>query len=164
MHEAFAAAIGLQFSASALETYHLVRLMRNSIIHAGGHASPQLASHCASLSDQADDAWSRMTGASIPRFTRGETIRLTHSELVATLAVTKRLARECNEALASHLPRTVWASVVVEDAQDAVSGRIRNPQQTMRALAGFARFNYTALQLSDEELRVAARDAGLSIK
>lgn len=163
MHEEFEKAVGVPFQADTLELYHLLRLIRNSIIHAGGSAGAELVRKSASMSQGADAAWHRITGTSAPRYGKGDIVQLTHTGLVAALATTKRLARQANAALVNEIPRAVWASVAVEDAQNIIAGRLKNPQQTLRALQGFARYYYAPLGLTETELGTAARGAGLNL-
>lgn len=162
MHENLEAATGSRYTAESLALFHLLRLMRNALIHAAGRVSQSLADHRRDLDPTSIQLWSTLTGEQLPQLELGDAVAIRQAEIVAVLALTKRLARETNAALTSTLPRTAWADMAVADAM-ADRGNLGNPHQAKRILQGTARHYYEPLGLTDAELMAAAGRRGLAV-
>jgi hypothetical protein len=160
MHEKLEAATGQHFSAGLVEAFHLLRLTRNSLIHAGGKASKKLAFACKNVGQDAEAIWKGVTRQSdVPSYSEGELVLVAHDEMVAALAITKRIVREINDHLQGTVARSHWASMVYEDAIEEWPN-LGNPDQIRRRLSGKARFYYAPLSLTEAELLVPAIAAG----
>lgn len=151
MHELFDSAVGGCFAPASLEVFHLLRLMRNSSIHAGGRTSQNLETRSQNPTQEALDLWRVITGSSYPNLTAGAPVVLSHAVTIAGLAITKRLARDTNLGLAKALPRDLWADIVVEDALSSIR-HLGDDTRTRRRLVGFARWDYEPLALTEDEL------------
>lgn len=162
MHEAVEGNIKGCFTPASLEVFHLLRRMRNSLIHAGGKASTELANHSQQPTTDATVLWHDLTGNAYPKLNAGQVVTLGHPEVVVALAVTKRLAREANQGLVKTLPRPLWADILVEDATSQYPN-VGNANQARRLLNGLARHDYGTLGLASSEIVSAAKRANLSI-
>lgn len=158
MHELFDSSVGGCFAPASLEVFHLLRLMRNSSIHAGGRASQDLETRSQNPTQEAMDLWRVITDNNYPNLTAGAPVVLSHAVTIAGLAITKRLARDTNLGLAKALPRDLWADIVVEDALSSI-GHLGDDTRTRRRLVGFARWDYESLALTEDELMRAFRRA-----
>lgn len=155
IHETFQTATKIAFSAESLELFHLVRLARNAHIHNGGVANEYLAQTVAHCDAATLNTWQKITGTPFPTCHSGDQVHLGLPELIGILALTKRLAREANEALQRVLPAAAWADLAVEDwLSDWKAG---NPKQQLRRLRGLANMHYQAVAIEDHEL-VAAKE------
>lgn len=153
-HEVLQTASSCQFSPVALEQFHLIRLMRNCMIHSGGEISNALASHCSILSYGARAGWEKLTG-SLPEFKTGTgKVSFSQAETVAILAVTKNLARQTNEILQRFIPRTAWGEIMMEDLDKHGPGLPKDAHERIRKVKGYARHYYSALGFSDSEIGV----------
>lgn len=156
MHELFDSAVGGCFAPASLELFHLLRLMRNSSIHAGRRASQDLETRSQNPTQEAVNLWRVITGSDYPTLSAGAEVVLSHAVIIAGLAITKRLARDTNLGLANALPRDLWADIVVEDALSSI-GHLGNDARMRRRLVGFARWDYRSLALTEDELMRAVR-------
>lgn len=153
IHETFQTATKSNFSAKSLELFHLVRLARNAHIHNGGIVGQYLADRVAQCDSATLETWKKITRTTFPLCHRGDKVHLGLSELIGILALTKRLAREANEALQHVLPSAVWADLVVEDwLNDRKAG---NSAQQLKRLRGLANMHYQAVAIPDRELVAA---------
>ncbi|MBO1757104.1 hypothetical protein [Dermacoccus sp. NHGro5] len=155
MHEELEAHAASAFSPTNLSLFHYLRLIRNSLIHQGGFSSGQLANKCASLSSVDEQQWKSITGEPIGRYQSGQKLNLTVFELIATLAIAKRLAEEANHLLQSALPRSWWISTAVADWLETQPKG--NLEQKIRRATGFARIHYGAMSISRVEIEAYLR-------
>lgn len=142
----------LKFSADSLDQFHLVRKMRNCTIHAGGLSDRTLENHCTNMSSRARAGWKRLAGYE-PSFSAGhDEVKFGHRETVAALAITKNLARQANEILQSAIPRPAWGEILMRDLDEVGSGLPKDPSERLRKVRGYARFHYSALNFTDQEI------------
>ena len=78
---------------------------------------------------------------------------LTEGELIATLAVTHRLARAANLMLVQTLSREYWATLVARDYRDINPQRFGEVANRLRRLKSHALILYGPLGLTDAELQ-----------
>lgn len=152
MHGRFEAATNTVFDADDVELFSLVRVMRNTHIHNGGKASTRLADVTSGLSSVARTKWQDITGEPAPNYVEGDEVNLGLPELIAILAVSKRLSDKANEGLQTALPRPAWLRILKDDWLEASSGSKGNPEQRLRKIKGYARTYYTPLSFSDLEI------------
>ncbi|MFD9161509.1 hypothetical protein ACFVZ8_05765 [Streptomyces sp. NPDC059558] len=160
MHRIFEQKVSRRLPGSSIEQYHLIRRMRNAVIHAGGKPKQGLVNAANGLSSGALTQWVKVTGDSpATRVKLGIPVTFSHGELVLTLAVTKRISVEMNLALRDGLSRATWADVALEDFV-AEHPHLVHIAQRKRKLAGFLRSFYLALNLTEAELAAAMQRAG----
>ena len=150
VHDRFESVAGPTFTAESVELFHLVRVARNTHIHAGGRADTKLINRYKKTSPEALAVWEHITGGSLPEYSKHDNVKLGLLELIGILALSKRLSEEANVALQSALPATAWCDLVVEDW--LATKRTGNEKQVLRQLLGFARHGYAVLGLSDDDL------------
>ncbi|MFJ3512968.1 hypothetical protein [Streptomyces luteogriseus] len=160
MHRLFEQKAGKQLPGDSIEQYHLIRRMRNAVIHAGGKPKQGLVTAANSLTPGTLAQWMKVTGESpATRVKLGVPVTFSHGELVLALAVTKRISQEMNFALRDSLSRNTWADVALEDFI-AEHPRLVHIAQRKRKLVGFLRSYYQALNLTDVETTAAMQRAG----
>lgn len=163
MHEVFMASCGISSlpgPLGMLELFHVLRLIRNCIIHSNGSFNQTLQSALNGLSTEAANYWEKVTGqqpASVLGV-NGE-LALNSGELVLSFGVNKSLALSLNSSLATALSAGKWAEIAVEHFQ-GTSTAAKNSSSWARSLRGFARHNYGPVQLSSEQLHIAAMNLG----
>ncbi len=146
---------GTRLGATDVAHLDMARLMRNSLIHDGGNAKQKVVSDAAKWADSVDDAWTA-GGARSPReIVAGEPLSFGYPEMVLTLAVTKRLAKQINVSLQKAVPRDQWADIVLGDWISQNGPLPTDPIIRERAITGHARFRYTALDLTLDDLNAA---------
>lgn len=160
MHRLFEQKVGKQIPGDSIEQYHLIRRMRNAVIHAGGKPKQGLVTAANNLSPRALAQWMKVTGDSpATRVKIGVPVTFSHGELVLALAVTKRISQEMNFALRDSLSRDTWADVALEDFISE-HPQLVHIAQRKRKLVGFLRSYYQALNLTDAEATAAMQRAG----
>jgi len=155
IHERMSRLTGVEFGAEAIELFHLMRVARNTHIHAGGRADANLVRRRDSLSCGAEHAWSAITTVPLPEFSEDHDFQFRHSDLIVMLAVTKRLAREANQMLQGCLPREVWADMALADWRAETARRHLDRGQVENKAMGFAKRYYGALGLTTSEVSAA---------
>ncbi|GGL98814.1 hypothetical protein GCM10010129_48150 [Streptomyces fumigatiscleroticus] len=141
-----------KFSADTLDQFHLVRKMRNCTIHAGGLADRRLQNHCNNMGAGARAGWERLAGYA-PSFQDGQDfVKLGHRETVAALAITKNLARQANAILQVCIPRPAWGEILMKDLDEVGPGLPKDPAERLRKVRGYARFRYSALRFTEQEI------------
>lgn len=160
MHRTFESKIDQKLPKDSLDQFHLIRLMRNAVIHAGGKPKPTLVRAAANLKPPALAQWMKVTGEHPKlRVSPGMPVTFTHGELILTLAVTKRISQAMNFLLRDNLPRTVWADIAIEDFNDQ-HPTLSHIAQKKRKLPGFLNTYYRPLALTESETIAAMQGAG----
>jgi hypothetical protein len=153
-HGAIERATGQKFSADSLTQLTTLRKMRNCTIHEGGRADSSLVSHITRWKPSVTTAWLLLAKRSPQHLRVGDRVTFGHGELILSLAVTKSLAREANEQLQPTLSRTLWADLVIEELL-ADSPSAKRAPDGFRKTLGVARYYYSPLGLTEDELRAA---------
>jgi hypothetical protein len=153
-HENLAVASGHTFDGDALALFHLTRITRNCHIHAGGLVDKRLVDHYESLSVEQINLWESLTGEHVEIPSVGSPARVGAGGLVATFAIGKRLSYDVNLALQKSIPRTSWADMAANE-YFALGTKKPNDPTALRALRGYLRGGFAALDLTDEDLRAA---------
>ncbi len=132
-----------------LELFEFTRWIRNRIIHRVGTSGSTLPNHYRQvLSSGARKEWERVTKRP-PSFGSGSVpMGLGAPELLAALAITKRLADGVNAILQTSLTKQMWIQVVLSDYAASVPGPTTSKG---RKLVGFARTNYRPLGLVEAD-------------
>lgn len=148
--------IGSTITAADAQMFQLANTVRNRIIHHAGHSSAYLEKTYATGWSGGRAAWEALTGRPLVTTADGR-LRLGEPEIVATLAVSKRIADQLNHYM--HPPcvsRDHWCSVVVEDFRLVNKQRFNQRHARGRPLLGHARTFYSSLNLGQAELEAKA--------
>lgn len=143
MHEKVFQALGASLPTVELETFHLLRLTRNGIIHRQGEAPPSLLQKISTLSTDATQRWENRNQGNLPSTLVSSSGRLHLSAETAftAFASSKELGRKINQALGSHLSDEIWVKIIVEGFGKE-SSRTKNSAQWKSGLIGYMNFNY----------------------
>lgn len=161
MHSALFGTCGESEPAEWVQSFHVLREMRNCITHAGGLVSQRLRDAMADMGADARSGWARLNSGQNPEDMEdaGGRLALTAEHVFTAFAVTKRLGRDVNTILARELDALTWARVAVED-YNSVTSKLKNSSSWRRSLIGYVRQYYSALAISDTDLEAAARQLG----
>ncbi|SDL00651.1 hypothetical protein SAMN05216298_2236 [Glycomyces sambucus] len=159
MHEVLFSSTDHALPEEWMQSFHLLRQMRNCIVHAGGRAQKALLDHLTEMGAAATEGWQRINHQTPAQVVLNDKLDLIAEHIFTAFAVTKRLGREINTALGSRIPQTSWAAIAVEDFHEH-SSKIKNSSAWRRALLGYARTSYSPLKLQENELESAARAKG----
>lgn len=144
---------GVGFDPHHLELIDFTRRLRNCIVHDGAAVSVEVTTAWSSLTAGAAAEWSKLANRPFNTVGDGTGRQLTEAgELVAVLAITKRLSREICAQLAASLSSTTWAEVVLDDF-DVEHPRGLSPRPTLlREVRGFARQHYLNASVAEADL------------
>ncbi|WP_131589628.1 hypothetical protein [Streptomyces seoulensis] len=160
MHRLFEQKAGQQLPREPLEQFHLIRQMRNAVIHAGGKPKQGLVTAANNLSPNALADWIKVAGEHpSARVTLGVPVTFSHGELILALAVTKRISQKMNFALRDRLPREIWTDCALIDFT-AEHPNLNHLSQRKRKLTGFLRTYYQPLNLTEAEIASGIQRAG----
>jgi hypothetical protein len=160
MHEVLFDTCSYTGPADWMQTFHVLRETRNCIIHTGGAVQQSLNEAIAAMGPGARAGWQRLNlGANPEDIVRGGRLALTAEHVFTAFAVTKRIGREVNSALAREMGSATWARVAVEDFA-AVTTKTRNSSGWRRSMLGYVRQYYAEASLTEAEVEKAARDMG----
>ncbi|MFD7404064.1 hypothetical protein ACFV7R_15615 [Streptomyces sp. NPDC059866] len=159
MHEVLFNSSGYAVPGDLLESFHLLREMRNCTIHAGGKVQPELSTRIAAMGAASTMEWQRLNGQSPSSVVQSGQVTLIAEHIFTAFAITKNLGREINAALTSAIPSSSWARAAVEDYQ-GVTSKIRNSSGWRRSLVGYAQKYYEPAKLTEADLEQAARGLG----
>jgi len=157
IHETMNAASGRNVRTGSLRLFHLSRLMRNCHIHAGGSGSGALQRHMEGMTRSQRLEWSALTLRPFVVINEGEYVTIGVNELVATLAIGKRLAYEVNLCLQRAVPRRMWADIAVRDYFTLDGSKPPRDPAAGKRLSSYARTNFSAIALSETTLKSALK-------
>jgi hypothetical protein len=161
MHKVLFETCGYSEPTEWMETFHVLREMRNCIIHAGGGISQNLTDRIAEMGPAARTGWKKMHLSREPEaLDDSGHLALTAESVFTAFAVTKRLGREVNAALGEELDASTWARLAIEDYR-AKTSKTRNSSAWRRSAIGYARQFYSEASLDNADLEKAARNLGL---
>jgi hypothetical protein len=157
-HEYMSERCAKPLDSQLLELFHLLRRLRNRVIHAGGTAGSHLIADYKKLPKQTRADWERLAGRSLGADVSGEgRLELREGELVAALAIPHFIAQEVNYLLMRTLSREFWAHVAVDDYRDSFPARFAQRDRRMPRLMGHAERLYGPLALTQEEIAAELR-------
>ncbi|MDQ1130067.1 hypothetical protein [Microbacterium sp. SORGH_AS_0888] len=161
MHTILFETCGAAEPAEWMQSFHVLRELRNCITHAGGEASSDLTDLIAAMGANARAGWAGINlGASPESIVQGGSVVLSAELIFTAFAVTKRLGRAINETLSDSLTDAEWAKVVVTDFADQTR-KPKNSSGWRRSLLGYSRQNYARLAITEASLEVASRELGM---
>lgn len=162
LHSTLALRTGGKFDVDSLAQFHVLREMRNAVIHSGGVIDQRVVDCAAAMSSAAVDTWKRIVGRSPCGLTDGARIEFGTGELFLALAATKNLAKQANLMLIPALTVPRWCELIVEDFI-ANGPATRNPDQRRGKLLGWANFHYRSIGATEAQLVVAGTAGGLRL-
>lgn len=161
MHEILFNTCGATEPMDWMQSFHVLREMRNCITHDGGVVSSNVRDRVAAMGVDARSAWERMNEQVPPeKIEQNGRLALTAEHVFTAFAVTKRLGREVNAALGQELTGQEWSQLVTTDFNE-VTSKTKNSSGWRRALVGYARQFYAAAHVNEPDLESAARELGL---
>lgn len=146
MHEAVFDTLQEPLPQVFLETFHILRLVRNEIIHNQGIARSTLKGKISHLSSSSISKWEKRNLGDSPQslINPDNTLNLTTETIFTAFALSKELGRAINKALENNLPTTIWAKIVVSN-YESKSTRAKNTSQWQKGLKGVIRQQYKNL-------------------
>ncbi|MFH9651494.1 hypothetical protein ACH4MT_11310 [Streptomyces anulatus] len=153
MHEDFEQAIGSPLPPGSLQQFHVLREMRNCLIHRGGVIDERLVKAASACSKGALTGWFKVAGNSPQNLKLGESLKVGTGELILGFAVSKLLARTVNELLVSELGRDTWIDIILEDVKEFGPGIPKNADERARKVIGYARHKYLGVHATSDELQ-----------
>jgi hypothetical protein len=157
MHEEFEAATNSTIPVDMLEQFHLLRLIRNSLIHTGGVPSADLEHISQTISQVGGRNWKKVTGKRPDELiVANEITKLDYGETLICLAITKNIAMELNIALQLALSKSIWCSILQEDFINNHT-KIEGLKLRTRKVSMYATIYYKPLGLSKGDLEQIAR-------
>ena len=143
-----------------MQSFHVLREMRNCITHEGGGVSQPLLDAIANMGPAARVGWQRLNDNLPPeQIEQDGRLVLTAEHVFTAFAVTKRLGRAINAVLGREFDTLTWAREAVRDFA-SVTSKVKNPSGWRRSLIGYARQNYSAAAIPEAHLETVARDLG----
>ncbi len=144
-----------------MQSFHVLRELRNCITHDGGLVSERLRAAINDMGVQARTGWQELNDGQLPEAMEEHgRLRLTAQHIFSAFAVTKQLGRVINSVIGTELNEDEWAHVIVLDFGSATR-KTRNSSNWRRSLVGYARNYYAKLEVAESALEAASRDVGL---
>lgn len=161
MHTVFFGSCGWPEPLDVMEVFHVLREARNCVIHDRGRISPNLKLAVSAMGGVARIEWERLNQGEPPEaLDQGDgRLALNAAHIFSSFAIAKKLGREINAALASHLSPANWAEMAVNDFA-ASTTRTRNSSQWRRAVLGHVREYYAQSGANEPDVEAAARALG----
>lgn len=150
LHDLFQSETGATLPSTEMKLFHFIRMIRNRIVHNSATTGSYLRNYFRQLDGNAQRLWEQLSGRSFAQTKDPEQLDLGAGELIATLAISARLARAANRSLQSALPRDSWIDLIINDfleTHEAGQQRTR-----ARRIANYARHMYGTLNITAEEL------------
>ncbi|MFJ7209808.1 hypothetical protein ACIQWR_40580 [Streptomyces sp. NPDC098789] len=160
MHELLERACPGSFPRDSLSQFHVLREMRNCLIHRAGKVDGRFVATVATWNSGAEAGWVKQVGHSPRRLSNGSHLQLSVGEVVMAFAVSKLMARSANQMLLGSVNMSTWVDVVIRDLQEFGPGVPANKDERLRKLQGYARHLYAPLGLSEPELLSGLSRAG----
>lgn len=143
-----------------IQSFHVLREVRNCIIHDGGAVSEKLLGAVAQMGPDARSGWEQVNLGQPPEaLSQGGRLALTAEHVFTAFAVAKGLGREINALLGRALDAGSWARLAVEDFA-ATTAKPKNSTSWRRSLIGHARHFYSEAPFNESDLEAAARGTG----
>lgn len=160
MHTVLFESCGEPEPVAWIQSFHVLREMRNCITHEGGSVSQNLRAAIAAMGAASRSGWERLNLLTPPEeIEKAGRLALTAEHVFTAFAVTKRLGRDINALLRDCIDNATWARVEIEDFSAATS-KVRNSSSWRRSALGYVRQFYAAAGLTDKDLEAAARQIG----
>jgi hypothetical protein len=155
IHGKIEQATGQPFDAVSMAQFQVMRCLRNAIVHANGRAGTELfAEFLPRWTPEVERGWVKIAKRSPLELTDDERVDLRHGELILTLAVTRKLARQANAMLVTALPRDLWITLLIEDVM-AAGGLAGNHAVRAKKVRGIARMYFGPVAFSKAEIMTA---------
>ena len=149
-HEYIAESCNSNFDSIYLSLFHLVRQIRNRIIHQAGTSGSNLENK--NIPKEARQLWEGMSHSSLVKLNKDGRLLLGSGELRASLAIVNHLARDVNGMVISILSRENKTELVVDDFLKTHSIDQLKLPQILRLLKEYNYGTYRSFTLSESEL------------
>lgn len=160
MHTVLFESCGVDDPEEWMQSFHVLRELRNCITHEGGNVSARLLEQITAMGVDARAGWAKLNlGLQPEAIDRAGRLDLTAEHIFTAFAVTKRLGREINSLIARELTKSEWAGVIVDDFS-AQTAKPRNSANWRRSLVGYARQMYRDVGVAESDLELSARELG----
>jgi len=157
MHEKFENASGFQVTQKLLEQFHLIRLIRNSLIHSGGIPSNNLLQFSQAISSVSISEWEKTASRNPSQLiVANKPMNLSYGEIFATLSVTQNIAKELNIGLQRTIPKSMWSNILLEDFANNHNSS-DNLEIRIRKLSKYAHMYYKEIGFSKINFEDIAR-------
>jgi hypothetical protein len=163
LHSKLANLTGGQFHADSLAQFHVLREIRNAVIHSGGVIDQRVVTCAAAMSPAAEGNWKKIVGRSPRRLAVGAKVEFGTGELFLALAATKNLAKQANRMLTPALKPTQWAEMIVDDFITHGPTDAKHARERRAKLRGWARFHYGPVNAAESDLVAAGSARGLQL-
>ncbi|MEU3767900.1 hypothetical protein AB0E55_22850 [Amycolatopsis keratiniphila] len=163
MHTVLAVKAGGSFDTELMCRFHVLREMRNSLIHRGGLADSWLVNAITNLTPASEAEWQKLAGRSPLGIKVGDKITLRLGELVLALTTTQALGWAANRLLITAVPAAKWAEMIIDDHLEQTPGKL-DPHARMQTILGLQRHLYSAVKVTKSELRAAAAYRGITLR
>lgn len=150
----------VSFDAIYLQLFDLTRSIRNCIVHDGSVPKCSLKNLWSSLSELSQDRW--MTTAERPLPLQPNGLEVLSGELVATLAITKYMARQISINLGIKISPITWAAIVLEDFQSNYTKPLpKDATQLRKKVCGWNRMYYQTVGIQIKDIHQEMSNRGL---
>lgn len=163
MHEKFFDACGASTPGPDLEIFHVLRELRNCIIHSQGvDKTGRLATQIGNTGADAKSTWERLnSGTEIQTLLNSSNeLHLEATHIFTAFATSKSLARQINTALTHALPVENWARIALQDFDETTS-KPKNSSSWRRSAKGYLAMHYAPVTFTNQQIEDAARRNGL---
>ena len=143
------------YEPADLELIDFLRLLRNQIIHTGATLDTKLRNRWTSLSINAKAEWETLAGRAFDLTGSDGHISAGSGELVASLALYSRVARQLGAQLAASVSSAVWATAAIEDFAVTHPRGLAARPTLEREVQGFVRFNYSGAKVLQPDVAAA---------
>ncbi|MCI2958395.1 hypothetical protein MN032_11890 [Agromyces atrinae] len=145
-----------------LDTFDLLRRIRNCLIHQGGVVDQYLRDGIAALSPGSASRWNQVVGRPATDLALTEQVSLGLGEIMIAFSVTRHLSKKVHEASLAALPRTLWLEECVSDFRQHHEADIRARRLLRRKLQAWSTSHYDGFNFSWSDLHDEAVAQGLS--
>lgn len=155
IYKAIEDCLGLKLDEDLMRQFYFMRRIRNRIVHFGGKPGGRLKKECGSMTKSETDTWKQMTKRSLKELLSGEKIELTANEMMAALALSRRVVHNIHDLLIAAINKDTWARIVVEDCANSDPSSFGDSANGRKYVSEFARQFYSGLDLTKDELENA---------
>lgn len=145
------------FDPDHLAIFQLSRRIRNRLIHYGGWAGSNIDYH--NISPRAKKIWQNYARRPLSDAIVDGQLLLRDSEVIAVLAICKRLAEDANMMVTKRIAdKGYWARIVINDYRETNPDAFKRNDILLSSLHGYASNMYKSLELSKEDIQKSLDD------
>ena len=155
VHTQFTEVSGQQLPDDLVSLFHLLRLMRNRIVHYAAAQGSHLRAAWRDLPESAAGGWTKVAGRPLPLGRSAERLDLGLGELLASLMTVTRLGREVCAAVGRSISRERWADLVLADYRELYPHRFGQQATRLRRTFRYAQERYGPIALTEGDMGAA---------